>query len=240
MTGTDSKIIVIGHCQLILADCRTVIPNLGPLEVVATDPPYGMAYQSNYRQSRHREIAGDQGGAMLEFACRLKASHSSYVWMRWDNLAEVPKPRSLVTWVKNNWSMGDLDHEHARQTEVAAFYPGGAHFFPNGRPQDVINCPRSDNAYHPTQKPVALMEAVLRWTAGAVVDPFMGSGTTLVAAAKLGRKAIGIEMDPAYFDIACERVQQAYDQPDMFATQAADPDLKQADLLTHDQEAGAA
>ena len=112
--------------------------------------------------------------------------------------------------------MGDLEHEHARQTEIAAFYPGESHFFPNGRPQDVIRAARTGNEYHPTEKPVTLMQSFVGWTAGVVADPFMGSGTTGVACVKIGRKFIGIELDPDYFDIACKRVGEEYAQPDMF------------------------
>ena len=75
-----------------------------------------------------------------------------------------------------------------------------------------------DGKVHPTQKPVALMEWCLGFLPDAktILDPFMGSGTTLVACAKMGRKGIGIELDPGYFDIACRRVEEAYRHPDMF------------------------
>jgi len=112
--------------------------------------------------------------------------------------------------------MGDLEHEHARQTEVICFYPGEGHYFPRGRPQDVIRAPRTDNDHHPTEKPVGLMTAICEWTAGAILDPFMGSGTTGVAAVKLGRKFIGIEIEPKYFDIARKRISEALKQGDMF------------------------
>jgi len=82
---------------------------------------------------------------------------------------------------------------------------------------------------HPTEKPVALMRQLVRKTAGTVCDPFMGSGTTGVACVKLGRRFIGIEIDPGYFDIACERIREAYRQPDMF-TQSPAARPVQADL----------
>ena len=71
---------------------------------------------------------------------------------------------------------------------------------------------------HPTQKPIRVMEWCLGFlpNAGTILDPFMGSGTTGVACAKLGRKFIGVEINEQYFDIACKRVQKAYDQPDLF------------------------
>lgn len=76
--------------------------------------------------------------------------------------------------------------------------------------------------FHPTQKPTAVMEwCVQRLDAETILDPFMGSGTTGVACAKLGRKFIGIEIEPKYFDIACERIRKAYDQPDFFVERPA-------------------
>lgn len=217
---------VIGDCTLYLGDCLEILPLLGAVDCVITDPPYGMAFRSNRRAQKHAAIANDKLGDCLQYACGLKPAHSSYVFCRWDNLADIPKPRSLVTWVKNHWSMGDLEHEHARQTEVAAFYPGPNHFFPRGRPQDVIRAPRTDNVFHPTEKPVQLMQAFVEWTSGTILDPFMGSGTTGVACVKRGRKFIGIELHEPYFDIACERIRKAYAQPDLFveAQKAAAPE----------------
>lgn len=209
----------IGDCTLYLGDCMEVMPTLGKVDAVVTDPPYGMAFQSNHRKVRHKEIANDEGVELLQWACNLTASHSKYIWMRWDNLRDIPQPKSLVTWIKNNHSMGDLEHEHGRKTEVCAFYAGPDHYFPKGRPVDVVYGTRTGNALHPTQKPTDLMRNVVEWTAGDVFDPFMGSGTTLVACAKLGRKGIGIELDPDYFDIAIERVRKAYEQPDLFVSQ---------------------
>lgn len=206
----------IGDCTLYQGDCRDIMPTLGRVDAVVTDPPYGMAFRSNHRLVRHMEIANDSDASMLLWACDLPARHSKYIWMRWDNLRDVPMPRSLITWVKNNHSMGDLAHEHGRQTEVCAFYRGPDHDWPGLRPTDVVNCPRTGNEHHPTEKPLQLMRSVVEWTQGLVVDPFMGSGTTLVACAKLGRRGIGIELSPHYFDIACRRVEEAYRQPDMF------------------------
>lgn len=220
---------IIGDCRLILGDCREVLPTLGKVDAVVTDPPYGMEFRSNHRKEKHAAIANDNAEWPLQLAVGIEAAHSRYVFARWDDLQRVEKPRSCITWVKNNWSMGDLEHEHARQTEVAFFYPGSGHFFPSGRPTDVIEAPRTGNNFHPTEKPVQLMWAVIRWTDGIVLDPFMGSGTTGVACARLRRKFIGIEIDPGYFDIACKRISEAYRQPDMFVERPAAP--KQEALL---------
>lgn len=209
--------ITIRDCRLILGDATEIVGGIADIGAVVTDPPFGMAFRSNHRRIKHSAIANDDDTELLQWACSIPATHSKYVFCRWDNITDIPKPKSLVTWVKNNWSMGDLEHEHGRQTEVAAFYPGPAHDFPNGRPADVIEAPRTGNAFHPTEKPVQLISAFLRWTRGLVCDPFMGSGTTGVACARAGRPFVGIEIDESYFDIACRRIHDAYAQPDMFA-----------------------
>lgn len=223
--------VVIGNCRLLLGDAREIVPSLGSIGALLTDPPFGMAFQSNHRKVHHDAIAGDNDTGLLAWACQIPVDHSRYVFCRWDNLTDIPKPKSLVTWVKNNWSMGDLDHEHARQTEVAAFYPGPDHFFPNGRPQDVIRAPRTGNEHHPTEKPVQLMSAFLGWTHGLVLDPFAGSGTTLVACARAGRAGIGIEINPEYFDTMCERVADAASRPDLFIESSKPPEPEQVSLF---------
>ena len=217
----------IGNQRLILGDCREIVGAL-EFDAICADPPYGMAFQSNHRNVKHKAIANDGDVTLLHWTCTLPASHSKYVWMRWDNLAQVPMPRSLVTWVKDNHSMGDLDHEHGRQTEVCAFYRGPDHRWPAYRPNDVLKCARTGNEFHPTEKPVALMREVVGWTCGVVLDPFMGSGTTLVACQKLGRHGIGIELDPDYFEIACRRVEEAARQPDLFIAETRQPPKQEA------------
>ena len=226
------RVETIGGCTLYLGDCREILPLFDAVDAVVTDPPYGMEFRSNRPVIRPKfhAIANDHSVDALVWAAQIEAAHSKYIFCRWDNLQDVPKPKSCVTWIKNNWSMGDLHGEHARQTEVALFYPGPAHFFPSGRPSDVISAPRTGNEWHPTEKPVQLLWHVVRWTDGIVFDPFMGSGTTGVACVKLGRKFIGIEIEPKYFDIACRRIEQAMAQPDLFVT-TPEPKPQQLSLL---------
>ena len=215
---------IIGGQLLIQGDCLEVMAVLGgSYDSICADPPYGMEFRSNHRRAKHRSIANDDSVDLLQWSCSLDAPHSKYLWMRWDNLIDIPMPKSLVTWVKNNHSMGDLEHEHGRQTEVCAFYAGPDHFWPRQRPTDVIACARTGNEHHPTEKPVSLMGRVVEWTAGVVLDCFMGSGTTLVACQRLGRQGIGIELDESYFEIAAKRVEEACRQPDLFVTPPAPP-----------------
>jgi site-specific DNA-methyltransferase (adenine-specific) len=175
------------------------------IDSLVTDPPYGMSFQSNYRKEQHKAIANDDTALALEWASNLSIKHSRYIFCRWDNLKDVAIPTSLITWVKNNWSMGDLEHSHARKTEVALFYPGTQHFFPDGRPSDVVEFARTQNELHPTQKPIDLMAQVVRWTDGIVFDPFAGSGSTLIACEQLSRTCFAVELDPKYVDVIIAR-----------------------------------
>lgn len=214
------RIEQIGNATLYLGDCAEILPTIGKVDAVITDPPYGMDYQSNYRKEKHKKIANDRSADIANFALEWafeNCNHSVYAFGRWDNLYDYPKPKSLITWVKNNWSMGDLLHEHARQTEVCFFYAMEGHYFPKQRPTDVIEFARTNNEYHPTEKPVGLMARFVEFTGGTILDPFMGSGTTGVAAVQMGRKFIGIEREPSYFDIACKRIEDAQRITDMFA-----------------------
>ena len=212
--------VEIGNATLYLGDCLEVLPLIDKVDAVITDPPYGMNFQSNHRNEKHLKIANDDSAEIAIQVinwCLQNTNHSIYAFGRWDNIYDYPKPKSLITWVKNNWSMGDLHHEHARQTEVAFFYAMKEHFFPKQRPTDVIEYPRTNNEFHPTEKPVGLMCKFVEWTSGTIFDPFMGSGTTGVAAIQMGRKFIGIEREQKYFDIACKRIEQAVSQPQLFA-----------------------
>jgi site-specific DNA-methyltransferase (adenine-specific) len=207
---------VIGTATVYLGDCREIVPGLA-YDSIITDPPYGMNYQSNFRGVQHAKIANDDQVDLFLWACILPVRHSRYVFCRWDGIKVAPLPKSCVTWIKNNWSMGDLEHEHARQTEVALFWPGSGHKFPTSRPTDVVQAPRTANEHHPTEKPVYLMEHFVRWTEGVVLDPFMGSGSTGLACLNLGRPFVGVELEQKYFDTACKRLEDGLRQERLFA-----------------------
>ena len=211
-----------GRAALYCGDCLDILPQLpdGCVDAVVTDPPYGMEFRSNHRINKYNPLVGDGSTGHLELAYGLQANHSRYVFCRWDNIPKAPKPTSVITWIKNNWSMGNLGHEHGRQTESICFWVGPKHFWPEGRPVDVVYSPRTGNNHHPTEKPVGLIVKVVQWTAGLVFDPFMGSGTTGVACAKLGRDFIGVEIDPTYFEIAKKRIAAELAQGRLFEAPA--------------------
>lgn len=179
------------------------------VDITITDPPYGINFQSNHRKEKHKVIEGDDKFPVefLEDIFRV-TKKAVYVFCRWDNLKDLPKPKSVIVWVKNNWSMGDLQHEHGRQWEAICFYPMEEHEFEKRIP-DVIHANRTGNNLHPTEKPVELIRELIKCNKGNLVfDPFMGSGTTVVACNQLNKEYIGIELDKDYCKIANSRLAQ--------------------------------
>lgn len=190
-------------------DCGDIVPGLPDVDLVLTDPPYGMKYQSNHRKVKHEKIKNDNIFNVDEiYVIMSKAKRASYFFCRWDNISMLKKPKSIIAWVKNNWSAGDLIHEHGRMWEACCFYPANNHKFINRIP-DVIQCNKTLNNLHPTEKPVKLLETIIGCNVcDDVLDPYSGSGTTLRAAKNLNKKSIGIEISEKYCEIAAKRCSQ--------------------------------
>lgn len=202
----DSKSgIVIYH-----GDCRDIVPYI-KFDIILTDPPYGMDYQSNWK-TKHQQlpkIKGDDAFPIWIF--ELEPPIATMVWCRWDNLKEIPQPKSFIVWDKCRHGMGDLEHEFGRQWEGVAFYPKKDHVFTR-RPVDLIRvpCTPPSQLVHPNEKPPeAISPLIVCHPESAVIaDLYMGSGPTLRAAKDLGRKAIGIELEEKYCEIAAKRLSQ--------------------------------
>jgi site-specific DNA-methyltransferase (adenine-specific)/modification methylase len=198
----------IGPHLLILGDCREVMPGLGRVDAVVTDPPYGIGYAANpivgkgKEKSNHARKEWDEKAPPAEMFGHLP----SIVWG--GNHIGLPASRCWLVWLKRD-----------APPSMASCELAWTNFDANARVFDwTIAATNAERAGHPTQKPVALMEWCLGFLPDAqtILDPFMGSGTTIVACQKLGRAGIGIELDPDYFDSACRRVEEAMRQPDLF------------------------
>ena len=204
-------------------DCREVMPSLDSVSLVVADPPYGIAFQSARRIKRERfdPIVDDKLVRTDWVASANRLLHDGgalYLFARWDILGEWQSVlnksiKSCIVWDRVVHGLGDLDGAYAPQHDLCLFIPVGKHRFRNGRPKDVIRHQRVDprKLFHPAEKPISLIEELLTNSSDVgdfVLDPFLGSGTTLVAAKNLGRQAIGIEIEERYCEIAAKRLAQ--------------------------------
>ena len=195
------------------SDCRDILPTLKDIDLIITDPPYGISYNSGYYKygNPHKPVVGDLSYPVeILNVCLRLATRAVFTFCRWDILHILPKPESVIVWVKNNWSAGDLQHEYGRMWEAIAFYPRSQHKF-IGRPSDVIHCDRiaPTALTHPTEKPIPLLKQIIKANVGTtILDPFAGSGTTLMASKELGRRCIGIEIKEEYCETAALRCSQ--------------------------------
>lgn len=210
----------IGDCRLILGDCLEVMPEIGRVDAVLTDPPYGINIAANpVRQAHARDDWDAAPIGAAHIAAMRACSAEQIIWG--GNYFDLPPSRGFLVWDKRqpqNFSLAMCEQAWWSRDTNAKLYS-----------RSVLGYHKQ----HPTQKPVDLMQWCLGFLpeARTILDPFMGSGTTLVACAKMGRAGIGIEQKAEYFEIACRRVEEAYRQPDMFAAApAAKPEQAGLDL----------
>ena len=235
----------IGPHRLYLGDCRTILPLLGRVDAVVTDPPYGISYVTSHRNVAHAPamLANDDVAPVDTvgmMSSLLINAGAFYLCTRFD-VAEMWRQamaqsgitlKTPIVWDKTNHTAGDLEGDYGCQTELVLFGAKGRHLLRGGRDVNLWRIPRPTFGNHPTPKPVGLMARAIRNSTdagGVVLDAFMGEGPTGVACAKLGRRFVGIEMDAAYFETACRRVEEAHRQPDMFIE--APPKAEQLSLL---------
>jgi site-specific DNA-methyltransferase (adenine-specific) len=219
------EVITIGRATLYLGDCRDILPTLGVCRII-TDPPYGIKFRYNSHV--------DEGGPKYQVLMHHIAGYQRIVlqYPREMMALLVPiwgAPRDTYTWV--------YPSNLPRQTRIWGFWDCSANFdalrFPprnavakvkseSGRSYDwaEINLVKGnalEKTAHPCQIPIELARRVVILSAfERVVDPFMGSGTVGVACQMLGVPFVGIETDPAYFEIACRRIEDAQRQSDLF------------------------
>lgn len=200
--------VVIGNASLYLGDCREILPTLPKVDAVVTDPPYGLGKRmqgGTWGAQEHNEgfLKWDLEKPDDVVAALIGYQLPSIIWG--GNYFNLPPSRCWLIWNKVNSVPTMADMEMA-----------WTNF---DKPSKRLDLPVGRVEFgHPTQKPLRLMEWCLGFSPnGVTLDPFMGSGTTGVACMNLGRTFIGIEREPKYFDIACERIKAAQDQLRLFA-----------------------
>ena len=210
---------IIGDCTLFLGDCRDILPTLGKVDAVVTDPPYGINYKTNLPGSQDFAVLqGDDGTLDLTDIMNLPCPVFSFGANNYPH--QLPHRGRWFCWDKRTID-GSADAMMGSPFELAwSNKTSGFDKIARVLHGGVVNADGHGlRREHPTQKPIAVMKAAITWAAPdavTILDPFMGSGTTGVACVKLGRSFIGIEREPDYFEIACDRIRKAYAQPDMF------------------------
>ena len=216
------RVETIGDATLYLGDAREIVPGLGPVDAVVTDPPYGMAWERRVSVGRNGHGAGSKSS---NFGVTIHGDDKPFdpsPWLAFPQVilwganhyaGRLPVGTTLV-WIKR---MDSGFGSFLSDAEIA-FKKGGHGVYCR---RDTSLMGETLERAHPTQKPVGIMEWCVGMTSGVVADPFMGSGTTGVACARLGRRFIGIEIEPRYFDIACRRIEAAYRQADLFVAPPA-------------------
>jgi site-specific DNA-methyltransferase (adenine-specific) len=218
-----------GTATLYLGDCLEVLPGLSGLGgAIITDPPYGIAYQSARRTDKQEwfpKIANDKRpfvwwlafaervlhpeGCLLSF-CRWDTAEAFRLAIGWAGL----KAGAQIVWDRVVHGMGDPSSRPSPCHDLIWFAARPGYKVPGRRPKSVVRFPRLGGhaLEHPNEKPVELMADLVKsyvHPGRPVLDPFMGSGTTLVAAVEQGRPCVGIELDPHHFEVAKARVQKA-------------------------------
>jgi DNA modification methylase len=221
----------IGRARLLLGDCREALPTL-PEWPIITDPPYGIGFRfygtHNDNEAEYASLIAPLRGRkvallqypeeMMRLVCPvLGAPDEVLAWCYGSNL-----PRQFRLW--GLWGL-DCDFravkQPARNPEVKKVKNTLVASYDWWEQPQVKNT-SADKTPHPCQIPVSSVERVARLTGVEhFIDPFLGSGTSAIAAMRLGLPFVGVETDPAYFDIACKRIEDAQRQGDFFVEAAA-------------------
>ena len=219
-----SRVETIGAATLYLGDCREILPTLGKVDAVVTDPPYGMNWNTDssrfsggprdsvVRRGQGRADWGDIAADDQPFDPSPWLAYPQVVLFGCNHFGQYLPVGTILVWIKR------LDPGFGSFLSDAelAWRKGGCGVYCR---RDTSLASSANERNHPTEKPVGLMRwciEKLKDRPQVILDPFMGSGTTGVAAINLGRKFIGIEIEPKYFDIACRRIEEATKQTDLF------------------------
>lgn len=216
--------------KIFLGDCRDIVPTLeaGSIDLLLTDPPYGQQFAGQGVKTAQANVRGDgarqgvrlvrqmllESNAVLKFdAHMLMFCH----WESWPDFYDAASSyfpiKNALIWHKDRGGMGDTEMEYARDYEVILYGASGRRPIAGRRDGAVIRGfpPVGSNRDHPTEKPIPLLRLLIDKHSppgGLILDPFGGSGTTARAAKDMGRRAIIVEIEERYAEIAAKRLQQ--------------------------------
>lgn len=226
--------VVIGNATLYLGDCMEVLPTLPKVDAVITDPPYGMAWNTDSKRFTGGQRIVNKGEGRDDWGA-IHADDEPFdpsPWLRFDKVivwganhyaARLPVGTTLVWLKKDDHLFGTFlsDAEIGWQKGGHGVYAFRKQFPPPSRMAENDGL----QAAHPTQKPLALMAWCIERLGKpkTILDPFMGSGTTGVAAMQMGLSFIGIERETKYFDIALRRIEDAQRQGSLLQHDVAVP-----------------
>lgn len=226
----------IGNATLYCGDMMAILPTLPQVDLVCTDPPYLLTSGGNNQEWSIGDGSYNNNGSIVQCDIHwtdfmpelynvLKDNSHAYIMCNnrhVQNMLEAADDadfrfHNILVWDKltatpNRWYMKNCEF-------TGFFYKGKAKYINNMGDMQLIRCPQENYGTHPTTKPVALMRHYIENSTKAgdiVIDPFMGSGSTGVAAIESGRKFIGIELDEKYFNESCQRLENCNKQSQLF------------------------
>lgn len=215
-----------------LGDCLEFMKQLPDksIDLVLTDPPFGMKFQSGHREEKHKKIENDDNLDWLPDWCLqinrlLKNDGMAYIFCSWhfvdifkSEIEKHIKLKNILIWHKNNTGMGDLEADFAPQYEFILFANPSGKTLSGRRDSNILKFPRTQNELHPTQKPTDLIGYLAKksLSSGIVLDCFSGSGTTALACHDLGLDFICIEKDPDYYAASVKRLEEHKKQGRLF------------------------
>lgn len=200
------------------------------VDLVLTDPPYGMDFQSSRRKEKHIKIENDNNLEWLPNWCKdikrvAKEDSHLYIFCSWHNIDIFKKElekhfkiKNILIWEKNNHGSGDLQGDYAPKYEMCIFINNGKKLI-GGRDSNIIKAKRTNNDLHPTQKPVNLMEYFIEKSTkkgDLVLDTFSGSFPTAEACHNTDRQFKGCEINDKYFNDAVIRLTNHVGQTKLF------------------------
>lgn len=215
------------------SDCFDVLKELESesISMVITDPPYGMNFMLNWKHGKRPnkdfgKIEGDDDLSWLPILVneifRLSKPDTAHYCFCSKHKIDVFKQeiekrftlKDILVWAKHDTGMGDIYHNFSPKTEFILFFQKGKRKINGNRSPNLLTFHATHNEFHPTQKPVDLIEFLIKKFSNEnelILDPFAGSGTTAIACTNTNRQFICIEKDPKYYKVAVERLTNGKD-----------------------------